>query len=122
MASLGVMHKLKRLFWILMGCGSIAIGALFVDSSPVVPPAIWWFHPPAGTPGTRVRILGQGFSDTTLVTIGGTRAPFILVGPLAIQATVPPGAARGPITVTTPMGTASSSEGLLFRIRAWTSM
>jgi hypothetical protein len=116
------MGGLKRIFWILLGCGSIVAGALFVDSSPAVPPAIWWFHPLAGTPGTRVRILGKGFSDTTLVTFGGTRAPFTLMGPLAIQATVPPGAARGPITVTTPMGTASSSEAFLFRIRAWASM
>ena len=99
----------RRMIWLLVGWGSIALGAAFLDSAAVVPPGIWWFHPASGGPGTRVKIVGHGFNEASLVTIGGTRAAFAPAGPLAIQVTVPRGAASGPITVTTAQGTVSSS-------------
>jgi hypothetical protein len=105
-----LLKLLQHFFWFCVGCGAIAMGALFVDSAPPVPPAIGWFHPLAGAPGTRVVVVGKGFAEASLVTFAGVRAPFTLVGPLAIRVTVPRGAAPGPITVTTPLGTAASSD------------
>jgi len=122
MTNLSINRLVTKTFWVMAGCGAIAIGAWDIRGTWTLdsPPAIWWFHPPAGTPGTRVAILGKGFNETTMVTFGGTRAPFTLVGPGAIRATVPAGAGQGPITVTTPMGTAASSSAFLARL--WASM
>ena len=87
---------LKRAALAFAGCAAIATGAFLLDSAQVLPPAIWWFHPGSGLPGTEVRIVGNGFGEALLVTFGGTRAEFSLAGPLVIKARVPAGAATGP--------------------------
>ena len=57
-----------------------------------------------------VTITGTFFSGTTAVSFNGTAQPaFTVVSPLSITTTVPAGATTGPITVTTPAGTATSS-------------
>ena len=99
----------KRFVWILAGCGSIALGVAFVDPAVPGPPAIRRSRPASGPPGTLVEIVGSGFTEASLVTFGGTRAEFSLGGASAIKARVPGGAASGPVTVTTPLGTATSS-------------
>ena len=86
----------KRWLGLLLGCGAIALGASFVDIGSATPPAIWWCHPLAGTPGTRVAIVGRGLGQAGFVTFGGVRAPFTRVGPMTLRATVPPGSRRCP--------------------------
>lgn len=103
------MALFRRYAWILAGCGSIALGVAFVDTASPGPPAIRRSHPASGRPGTVVEILGSGFNEASLVTFGGTRAEFSLGGASAIKARVPGGAASGPVSVTTPLGTATSS-------------
>jgi hypothetical protein len=101
--------SLKRAALALAGFAAIAAGASLLESTRVLPPAVWWFLPRSGPPGTEVRIIGTGFSEAVLVTFGGARAEFTLAGPLVIKARVPPGAVTGPIAVTTPRGTFTSA-------------
>ena len=54
-------------------------------------------------------ILGQGFTGTTGVFLNGTPASFTVVSDTYIQATVPPGATTGFVTVETPSGTLRSN-------------
>ncbi len=73
-------------------------------------PAIVSFSPPNGSVGTQVKITGTSFTGATKVTFGGVKATtFSVDTDTHITATVPIGAKTGPITVTTPDGSATSS-------------
>jgi hypothetical protein len=74
-------------------------------------PNITNLDPSSGPVGTRVGIVGGGFTGTKKVTFGGVRATnFTVVNPTLIQATVPTGAKTGKVSVTTPNGTATSKQ------------
>ena len=72
-------------------------------------PAITSFTPTAGPAGTSVAITGTKFSGATAVSFHGTAASFTVDSATRITATVPSGFTTGPITVTTPGGTATSA-------------
>ena len=75
-------------------------------------PAISDFSPLSGPVGTSVTINGSGFTGATGVKFNGTSAGsgnFTVVSDVQITATVPSGASTGPISVTTPGGTGTSS-------------
>lgn len=75
-----------------------------------LPPFVTYL-PTYGRPGAVVRILGQGFTDTTQVFFNGTPAISpVVVYPTYLKATVPDGATTGPITVTTSTGTLTSNK------------
>jgi IPT/TIG domain len=61
-----------------------------------------------------VTINGTNFTGATSVAFNGTSASFTVVSSTQISAT-PFGATTGPISVTTPGGTATSSSS--FRVR-----
>jgi Divergent InlB B-repeat domain len=73
------------------------------------PPTISGFSPASGPVGTSVTISGTNFTGATAVAFNGTSASFSVTSATAIQATAPAGATSGPISVTTPGGTATSS-------------
>ena len=79
------------------------------------PPGIAGFTPTAGPPGTVVAIDGTNFVGTTAVAFNNAGASFTVIDFGRIQATVPPGATTGPISVTTPGGTATSAT--VFTVR-----
>src|SRR5438876_11020112 len=73
-------------------------------------PTITSFTPTSGPVGTRVTISGTNFTGATTVTFNGVSASFTVTSATTIQATVPTGATTGPLSVTTPGGTATSTN------------
>jgi N-acetylglucosamine-6-sulfatase len=73
-------------------------------------PSVTGFSPGQGTAGTQVAITGTDFSAATDVQFSGTSAAFTITDDSDITATVPSGAATGPISVVTPDGTATSTD------------
>lgn len=65
--------------------------------------------PPAGGWGRNVTILGTNLTGATAVSFNGTPATFTVVSPTEITTTVPSGATKGSVTVTTPSGTLTSN-------------
>jgi hypothetical protein len=73
------------------------------------PPVVCCSDPTSGPVGTTVDIMGGNFAGATSVTFNGTADPdFVVNSPTDITAHVPAGATTGPISVTTPGGTAST--------------
>jgi hypothetical protein len=73
----------------------------------VAPPVVTTLTPSSGPTagGTAVQISGTGLKGATVVSFGGTAAPFTVVSDTRINATAPPHAAGGvPVTVRTPAG------------------
>jgi IPT/TIG domain len=83
---------------------------LYVEDAAVAGPAIGSFNPLAGPVGASVDIFGVNFTGATSVKFNGTAASFTVDSDSEIHATVPNGATRGPITVTTPTGTGTSNH------------
>jgi hypothetical protein len=71
-------------------------------------PTITSFSSTSGKVGASVTVSGTNLTGATSVTIGGISAAFKISNG-KVYATVPLGAATGPITVTTPGGTATSA-------------
>jgi len=75
-----------------------------------VVPSIVSFSPTSGKVGAAVTIIGNSFTGTTKVTFGGVAATSLQeIDDTKVDALVPTGAKTGPIAVTTPGGTATSS-------------
>lgn len=88
--------------------GSKNVGT-FYSLSTTFSPFISLVNVRAGTEGSQVQILGQGFDSSSVVKFGGTPATSITVtGSTFIQATVPSGALTGKVTVTTGATTLST--------------
>jgi hypothetical protein len=85
------------------------IGHFKFPSCGVPPPTVDGFDPTSGEAGTSVAITGSNFDGATAVRFNGTSASFTVDDPSDITATVPAGATDGPISVTTPGGTAASA-------------
>ncbi len=77
----------------------------------VMPPTLIGFTPASGVVGSSMTLSGTGFSGATSVSFNGAAATFVVNSDTKITAPVPAGAASGPITITTPGGTATSAAG-----------
>ena len=75
------------------------------------------FFPREGGPGTVVKIVGTGFTGTTVssVVFNGIAAQTVTVAAPQITVTVPAGATTGPIAVTTSGGTATTAQPFVVR-------
>jgi len=73
------------------------------------PPSIASFAPVSAPSGATVLIRGSGLAGATAVGFNGVAATSFTSTSTQVVATVPPGATSGPITVTTPNGTATSA-------------
>lgn len=92
--------------------GSAGAGAVFqvVTGLPAPAPFILGFAPQNGGPGTRVFIGGGHFVQASAVSFNGVPAQFLTPAANRIIAIVPLLASTGPITITGPGGTATSSQ------------
>ncbi|GFO57029.1 hypothetical protein GMSM_40360 [Geomonas sp. Red276] len=88
------------------GSATSATATLTVTS---LAPSITGFTPSSATYGSQVTISGAHFTGATQVKFNGTTASFTVTSDSQITATVPTAATSGPISVTTPAGTAASS-------------
>jgi hypothetical protein len=73
-------------------------------------PTLSSFSPSGGPVGTSLTLSGSNLSGATAVKFNGLAAAFTVVSAGRITAVVPVGATSGPISVTTPAGTASSAK------------
>lgn len=81
-----------------------------VDGQTNPPPAVFAFSPTIGATGTNVIIRGTNFTTATAVTFDGVSAAFIVNSNSQITAIVPANDNTGFISVTTPGGTAISTN------------
>jgi len=75
----------------------------------VLAPVITDFTPTNGLPGSTVTLNGANFLGATNVSFGGVTASFNVTADSQIAATVPATATTGPISVSTPGGSVTSS-------------
>jgi hypothetical protein len=75
-----------------------------------LPPRITTFSPTNSATGTTVTVNGTNFTGTSSVLFNGVSAAFFNVSSNSLQATVPSNFITGPISITTPGGTAISSN------------
>ena len=96
------------------GGGSKGVGT-FYSVSTTYAPFISLVNVRSGEEGAQIGILGQGFSASSVVKFGGTVATTTQrTGNTFIQATVPPGALTGKVTVTT--GATTLSTNAIYKI------
>jgi cytochrome c peroxidase len=84
----------------------------FGDTSAAV--TITGIWPASASVGDFVFVFGSGYAMPISVSIGATPAPLVqVVGPDMFIVIVPPGASTGPVSVTTPSGSVTSTGDLI---------
>ena len=78
----------------------------FIVQTPA--PKITSVSPVFGFVGTLVNITCLGAGTATDVSFNGVSASFVIVSATQVRATVPAGATTGPISITNPIGTATT--------------
>ena len=89
--------------------GSVTSGSP-INTASVIAPTIASFTPASGGVGVSVTITGTNFTGVADVKFNGAAAAFTVVSDTSIQATAPAGVTSGPLSVTTPGGTATSAS------------
>jgi hypothetical protein len=79
--------------------------------APAASPVIAGFSPASAPVGATVTIDGSGFTGATAVTFNGKGATFTVISDKSVTATVPAGATSGPISLSTPGGTVTTTGG-----------
>ena len=91
-------------------CGSGMLDAAAAVNAVPLSATISGFSPNCGPAGTSVIIGGTNFTDVSAVRFNGASASFSILSDSSINSTVPAEATNGPISVTTPDVTATSSD------------
>lgn len=73
-------------------------------------PAFVSLVPYRGKPGSTIEFLGQGFTESSVVSFNGITTPATVVSGTYLRAVVPSGATTGNVTVTTSEGTLTSNQ------------
>jgi phosphatidylinositol-3-phosphatase len=94
----------------LLGDASTATPIAIPRSTPYPAPAISGFTPAAGATDDPVTITGLGLTNAYAVRFSGTAARFTVDSDSSLTATVPYGAASGPVSVSTVGGSAFSPQ------------
>ncbi len=90
--------------------GGLGGGTFYIWSDPNLKPFVGVL-PSVGTIGTKVGILGQGFTGTTGVSFNGASASFTVMSDTFLTlVTVPSAATTGIVTVVTPGSTLTSNK------------
>lgn len=85
-------------------------GTISSAAALAIVPSHLTFTPASGPPGTSVTISGNSFTGATKVTFGGVAATsYEVINDTTLDAIVPSGAKTGPIAITTPGGTGTST-------------
>jgi uncharacterized repeat protein (TIGR01451 family) len=84
-----------------------------VDGTTGAPPSITGFSPASGAVGGNIVVTGTGFGSASAVTVNGVSAPFVMNSATEITATVSANSTLGLVSVTTPAGTAVSSNNFI---------
>jgi hypothetical protein len=96
--------------------GPITVNSVASSASFTVAPTISGFSPTSGGAASQVYIIGNNFiSGQTTVTFSGVATPVtgMVTALTVVGAVVPAGAVTGPLTVTTPAGSATSTSNFL---------
>jgi hypothetical protein len=99
--------------------------AISTSNFTVTPPVITSFNPASGSVGTSISLIGAGFADASVITFTGssnntvtsgfaTNSYFSSGGTVITGVVVPAGAQTGPVSVTTPKGTGTSTAIFTF--------
>jgi len=84
-----------------------------VDGHANPPPVVTSFSPTNGAVGDNVIIYGSNLGSASEVTFNGVSASYVINSPVQVTATVPTNSTPGPISITTPAGTAISSDSFI---------
>jgi hypothetical protein len=77
-----------------------------------ITPQIFSIAPPSAVAGDVITVTGARFTGATVVKLGALATSFTVNSATEISFTVPAGAVSGPVTITTPTGTVTSSAAL----------
>jgi len=95
------------------GGTAFSAGAFTITNTTASPPTINSFTPTSGDWYSIVTITGTNYKNASAVKFNGVPSVFILLNSNTITAKIQAGSSSGPITVTTPGGTAISSTNFL---------
>jgi IPT/TIG domain len=101
---------------VMLGALPASLASASSGRAPVRAPAIWIFSPAGGPAGTAVTIDGRRLRGATRVAFDGAAASFTVLSNSRISAVLPAGASSGPVSVTTPDGTATSSSSFAITV------
>lgn len=106
----GLLAGLEDYFGLARLANAATATPLPIPTGPPPPaPVITGFDPTSGAAGDTVMVTGLNFTGTTAVRFAGTPGAFTFTDDTSISAQVPAGAVTGPISVTSPGGTATGS-------------
>jgi len=117
----GIETRLRTILHVLAAMlllGAVAIAQMATNThAPAV--AISSLSPALAAPGSSTLITGSSFTGATQVSFGGQPAVFQVDSATQITAIVPLAATTGMVEVTTPSGTAASSQPFAVIAKTW---